>query len=189
MELEGQFTKLMQTNVVANIHLFNLFLPQVLKGRVKKVVTITSGMGDMDFVKDYDISESPLYAISKAAVNMVTAKFSAQYKQDGVLFLSICPGMVDVGHFETGKPHAPTAHCSALKPAQKLTSVFSIVAPEQQPGLEKMVEKFKRYSPTFTGPDLPPESIKAVLSVVENSSIENGAAGAYLSHFGTKRWV
>lgn len=52
-----------------------------------------------------------------------------------------------------------------------------------------MVEKFKKYSPTFQGPDAPPESIKAVLSVVDNSSIENGAAGAYLSHFGNKRWV
>lgn len=48
---------------------------------------------------------------------------------------------------------------------------------------------FKRFSPTFEGPDTPPESIKAVLSVINNSSIENGQAGAYLSHFGNKRWV
>lgn len=95
----------MRTNVVGNIHLFNQFMPQVLKGKVKKVVTISSGMGDMDFTKDYDISESPLYSASKAAMNMIAAKFSAQYKKDGVLFLSICPGMVDVGHFNNGKPY------------------------------------------------------------------------------------
>lgn len=80
-------------------------MPQVLKGTVKKVVTISSGMGDAEFIKDYDISESPLYSISKAAMNMVTAKFSALYKKDGVLFLSICPGMVEVGHFDKSKPH------------------------------------------------------------------------------------
>ena len=96
----------MRTNVVGNIHLFNQFMPQVLKGKVKKVVTITSGMGDMDFVKDYDISEGSLYAASKATMNMIAAKFSARYKKDGVLFLSICPGMVDVGHFDHGKPYA-----------------------------------------------------------------------------------
>lgn len=94
----------MRTNVLANIHLFNSFMPQVLKGKAKKVTTISSGMGDMDFAKDFDIWEASLYGTSKAAMNMITAKFAAQYKQDGVLFLSICPGMVDVGHFEHGKP-------------------------------------------------------------------------------------
>jgi hypothetical protein len=51
------------------------------------------------------------------------------------------------------------------------------------------MEKFQKYSPTFKGPDTPPESIKAVLSVVEKSSIEKGDGGAYLSHFGNKRWI
>jgi hypothetical protein len=51
------------------------------------------------------------------------------------------------------------------------------------------MEKFQRYSPSFTGPDTPAESIKSVLSVVERSSIENGDGGAYLSHFGNKQWV
>lgn len=95
----------MRTNVLGNIHLFNYFMPQVLKGKVKKVVFISSGMGDMDFAKDYDIHESPLYSASKSAMNMMAAKFSARYRQEGVLFLSICPGMVDVGHFDAGKPH------------------------------------------------------------------------------------
>ncbi|KAL1864862.1 hypothetical protein Daus18300_007429 [Diaporthe australafricana] len=163
-ELEKQLNMLIQTNVTGNIHLYNQFMPQILKGQVKKVVVISSGMGDMDFAREYDIHESPLYAISKAGVNMVSAKFSAQYKKDGVLFLSICPGMVDVGHYEG-------------------------VNLAEHPGVVKMVEKFARYSPTFKGPDTPPDSIKAVLSVVENSSIESGAGGAYLSHFGTKRWI
>lgn len=105
MELEEQFTTLLRTNVIGNIYLFNSFMPQVLKSKVKKVATISSGMGDMDFVKDYDISMAPLYSASKAAMNMIAAKFSAQFKKDGVLFLSICPGMVDVGHFETCKPY------------------------------------------------------------------------------------
>lgn len=113
MELDEEFTKLLRTNVIGNIHLFNSFMPQVLKSKVKKIVTISSGMGDMDFVKDYDISMAPLYSASKAAMNMIAAKFSAQYKEQGVLFLSICPGMVDVGHFGSSKPYIPTVHWSA----------------------------------------------------------------------------
>lgn len=109
MELEEQFIKVMRTNVLGNIHLFNSFMPQVLKGKVKKVITISSGMGDMDFVKDYEISMAYLYSASKSAMNMIAAKYSAQYKQDGVLFLSICPGMVDVGHFENSKPYIHSA--------------------------------------------------------------------------------
>lgn len=89
----------MDTNVLANIHLFNLFMPQILKGKNKKVVVITSGMGDMDWTNNYEIQASSLYSTSKAAMNMINAKFNVQYKKDGVLFLSICPGLVEVGHF------------------------------------------------------------------------------------------
>jgi NAD(P)-dependent dehydrogenase (short-subunit alcohol dehydrogenase family) len=93
----------MDTNVLSTIHLYNLFLPQILKGKAKKVVSISSGMGDMDWVREYDIETSALYGASKAALNMIDAKFSAQYKKDGVLFLSICPGMVEVGHYSNCK--------------------------------------------------------------------------------------
>lgn len=52
-----------------------------------------------------------------------------------------------------------------------------------------MLEKFKAYAPDFKGADSPPDSIKAVMSVVEKCSIENGDGGAYLSHFGNKQWI
>ena len=91
-----------QTNVVGNIHLFNLFLPLVLKGKMKKVVTISSGHADLDLINEFEVDTSALYAASKAAMNVIVGKFNAQYKKDGVLFLSISPGAVDVGHFNDG---------------------------------------------------------------------------------------
>lgn len=33
---------------------------------------------------------------------MIIAKYSAQYKKEGVLFLAVCPGMVEVGHYKDG---------------------------------------------------------------------------------------
>lgn len=105
-ELEDVSMKLFQTNVVGNIHLFNLFLPLVMKGAVKKVITISSGHADLDLINGFDVETSALYAASKAAMNVIVAKFNAQYKKDGVLFVSISPGAVEVGHFANGTyPH------------------------------------------------------------------------------------
>ena len=100
--LEREYLSLHKTNVIGNINLINSFMPQVLAGREKKVIAISSGLSDFDAVRKLDLDTAPLYAISKAALNMVVAKFQSQYKPDGVLFLSICPGMVDVGQYSKG---------------------------------------------------------------------------------------
>jgi NAD(P)-dependent dehydrogenase (short-subunit alcohol dehydrogenase family) len=89
--------KLLDINVIGNIHFYTAFVPLLLKGTVKKAICITSGMSDVDMVNSLAIDTGALYSISKAAMNLVTAKFNAQYKSEGVLFLGICPGMVDVG--------------------------------------------------------------------------------------------
>lgn len=41
------------------------------------------------------------YAASKAALNLLIAKFSASYADEGILFLSLCPGLVDTVEGET----------------------------------------------------------------------------------------
>lgn len=101
-ELEDVSEKSFKTNVVGNIHLFNLFLPLVKKGKVKKVIAISSGHADLDLINDLEFEVSALYAAAKAALNIVVAKFNAQYKKEGILFVSISPGVVDVGHFDNG---------------------------------------------------------------------------------------
>lgn len=95
--------KAFDINVVAVIHLYNLFMPLILKGQAKKVVAISTGMADAELVNKYEVEMAPLYAISKTALNMVVAKFNAQYKKDGVLFLGISPGVVDTGNFANGE--------------------------------------------------------------------------------------
>ncbi len=60
---------------------------------------------------------------------------------------------------------------------------------EQLEVMSGMLEKFKKYSPGFKGPDTPTDSVKAVLSVIEKCSLENGDGGKAISHFGTKKWV
>lgn len=101
-ELDAVCSQLFQTNVVGNIHLFHQFLPLVLKGKVKKVITITTGVADLDLTNDLEINVGALYAASKAATNMIVSKFNVQYKNDGVLFLGISPGLVEVGRYNDG---------------------------------------------------------------------------------------
>ena len=98
-ELDVVTMQLMETNVIGNIHLFHLFLPLVLKGKTKKVISITTGLADVDSTNLMEVEVASLYAASKAALNMVVAKFNAQYKKHGVLFLSISPGVVEVGQY------------------------------------------------------------------------------------------
>ena len=106
--LEQDFLDCFRTNVIANVHLFNLFMPLILAGRAKKVITLSSGFADLDVTREFDLDSAAPYTISKAAMNAAVAKFSAQYRKDGVLFIGICPGSVNTGHHDNGEfPRAP----------------------------------------------------------------------------------
>ncbi|KAK3374750.1 hypothetical protein B0H63DRAFT_480835 [Podospora didyma] len=163
-EITKTLRLLFETHVIANVHLFNLLMPLILHGKAKKVILISSGFADPVFTAEFDITPGSLYASTKAAANMIVAKYSAQYKKDGVLFLAVCPGMVEVGHYKDATP-------------------------EQIANVGGLVTKFKEYSTRFSGPITPEESVSAVRSVIANASIEKGNAGDFLSHFGTKTWL
>ncbi|KAK9320300.1 NAD(P)-binding protein [Lipomyces orientalis] len=163
-ELDRDLLDSFKINVVANIHLFSIFLPLIQKSTVKKVITITSGMADNEFVSGFDIAPAAPYSISKAAVNSVVAKFSAQYKQDGILFIGICPGMVETGHYDNATP-------------------------KQLAQMGGMVQKFSTYAPSFKGPISPEESVSHVLEVIYRVEIQKGYAGAFVSHYGNRQWL
>ena len=95
--LEDDINDSIKTNVIGVINTINVFLPLLKKSAIKKVATLTSGMGDLDVVNNVGVWEAAPYSISKAAVNMVVAKYNARYKDDGILFLAISPGVVDTG--------------------------------------------------------------------------------------------
>ena len=90
--------RLYQANAVANVHLFNLYMPMILKGSTKKIIAISSGHADIDLVPRYNLAVSGSYAVSKAALNMIVAKFSAEYRKHGVLVMSVSPGVADTGN-------------------------------------------------------------------------------------------
>ncbi|UNI17469.1 hypothetical protein JDV02_003810 [Purpureocillium takamizusanense] len=162
--LEKDLLQSFQINVAGNIHLFNAFLPLIRNGHAKKVVSISTGMADIDLIAGYDIAMAGPYSISKAALNAAVAKYSAQCKQEGILFMSISPGLVETGQ---------AAHATD----------------EQLEKVAVMGRKFATYAPHFTGPISPAESVASINRVIVSSSIEGGSGGSFVSHLGTRQWL
>jgi len=92
-----------KVNVIGKIHLFNLFIPLIQKGSAKKVIALGSGLADDALTVKYEIEIAGPYSISKAAMNTVIAKYSAELGKNGILFLSLSPGSVETGQYEGGK--------------------------------------------------------------------------------------
>ncbi|KAF7562911.1 hypothetical protein G7046_g1235 [Stylonectria norvegica] len=163
-ELERELVDIFKVNVVGNIHLFNLYLPLLSKSQVKKAIVISSGVADNNLTTDLVLPLGGPYAISKAAVNSAVAKFDAEHRKDGILFLAVCPGFVNTGHFDN-------------------------LTEKQQAAAASVGAAFAKYQPNFTGPATPEDSIRDVLSVIHKSSVAGGQGGQFLSHFGNKQWI
>ncbi|KAI9797714.1 MAG: hypothetical protein M1833_005375 [Piccolia ochrophora] len=163
--LEKDLLQCFNVNTVGIIKTTNALIPLLQKGKAKKVISLSTGLGDLDFTNQSEIPYSPSYSISKAALNAVVAKYNTMYKKDGILFLAISPGVVD-----TGNPgNAPPPEGNDM--GQKFGAWASVHAPD------------------FAGPISTEESVKAMLKVVENASVEKGDGGSFVSHLGNKKWL
>ncbi|PNP84185.1 hypothetical protein FNYG_02873 [Fusarium nygamai] len=162
--LEEDMLESFKINTLGNIHLFNLALPLIRKGQAKKIISISSGMADPDFITNFSITDGAPYTISKGALNIAVAKFDAQYRKEGILFMAVSPGLV----------------------ATQDTSNYT---EEQLQGVRDMVAAFKGYAPHWEGAISPEESATAVLSVIDKASIEAGNGGSFVSHYGNKQWL
>ncbi|KAJ9608849.1 hypothetical protein H2200_006620 [Cladophialophora chaetospira] len=177
-------------NAIGTINATAAFIPLIRKGTVKKVIALTSGMGDLDFTNELDMDMAVPYSMSKAALNIVMAKFAASYKAEGILFIAISPGACDSEDDGRGT-YAPVQDVDGdlsqtlypVRPWHKEAS-----APELQKRKEQGL-KFNKYQPTYTRPLNTQESVGFVLKVLNEKSIENGDSGASVSHLGTKRWL
>ncbi|RDW56539.1 hypothetical protein BP6252_14110 [Coleophoma cylindrospora] len=162
--LEADLLNCFRINVIGNIHLFNLYIPLILKGRVKKVISLSSGFADDNLTTGFAIDVAGPYTISKAAMNTAVAKYSAEYADSGVLFMSIAPGTVEVGQDKDITPH------------------------QMENGMA-LGAKFARYAPHFRGRTTPEESVKSMMSVINGASLESGHGGCFISQFGNKQWL
>lgn len=162
-KLEDELLESLKVNVIGQIHLINLFLPLILKGNAKKVIVLGTGHADDTLINKYELEMAAPYSISKAALNTTIAKYNAELGKEGVLFLSVSPGYVETGQYKD-------------------------VTEEQLQSIQAMGAKFAQYAPHFTGPITPHDSIKAMLSVIENATPQKDG-GQAISHLGNRQWL
>ncbi|KAB5547358.1 hypothetical protein GE09DRAFT_208997 [Coniochaeta sp. 2T2.1] len=151
-------------NALGNIHLFSHFVPLIQKGNLKKVVALSTGQADIDFINESGMLIQAPYSMSKIALNLAVAKYHVQYASEGILFMAISPGLVD-----TGLP--------------------SDVDPEEfMRQLPVMMNAMAKYAPNSKFPITPEESTTYVLDVIDKATIEKNG-GIMVSHLGNKRWL
>ena len=163
-KLEEDLMASFRANVVGVANTVNLFLPLIRAGNEKKIITISSGMADIDVVNRFSVPIAAPYSISKAATNALVAKYNAALgKSEGILFLSLSPGLVDTSE---GKPMSE----QAIQGAQAMGALF------------------QEYAPHFKGPITPEQSVEMCLKVIEDATVETHG-GDFVSHFGNKQWL
>ncbi|CAG8235931.1 unnamed protein product [Penicillium salamii] len=163
--LEKDLLESLEINLLAVIKTVQAFIPLIRQGKQKKVLSISTGMADLDLINATEVDFAAPYAISKGALNVTVAKYNALYKKEGILFLAVSPGYV-------------ATERNQVEPAKEDADKVAV-----------LVQKFVEYAPHFERPLAPAESVSAVLSVLEKSSIANGDGGAFISHLGNKQWL
>lgn len=81
-------------NVAGPLFAINAFLALLRKGKEKRVTYISSGVADLAETLETRLTNSVPYSVSKAAGNIIVAKFAAELQDEGFIFLSITPGAV-----------------------------------------------------------------------------------------------
>ena len=92
--LEKDLMESLEINLLGVIKTIHAFLPLIRNGKGKKVLTISTGMADIDLINATEVAFAAPYSISKGAVNVAIAKYNAIYNKEGILFLAVSPGYV-----------------------------------------------------------------------------------------------
>ncbi|OJJ96453.1 hypothetical protein ASPACDRAFT_46620 [Aspergillus aculeatus ATCC 16872] len=129
---------------------------QSITSQIKKVVAVSSGMGDIDMINEIRLSNAAPYAISKGALNVLIAKLNAAYEGEGILFMAIRPGRVDT--LEGDMPLLPAPILSRAK------------------GIEA---KFEAYVGAKVVPTRPEIAARCVLAAVDRQSLAGGLGGSF----------
>ena len=86
------FDEVMAVNVFGPMMMIEAFLPSLLEGEQKKVVTISSGLGSLTLVGG--MKAMAYYRISKAGMNMSMRGIRAELRSQGITVALLAPGRV-----------------------------------------------------------------------------------------------
>lgn len=90
-------------NLLHQVFTVNAFLPLIRQGTLKKIIYITSGIGDINVTRVCELPGFLGYTVGKASGNIMMAKYAVELKQEGIKTLSLSPGWVET---DAGKSNA-----------------------------------------------------------------------------------
>ncbi|KAJ5613924.1 short-chain dehydrogenase [Penicillium herquei] len=154
----AMFEPPLSTAIYGGLWATNAFLPLIQKGTQKKIVHITSAMGDVDLILASGISYAVAYSVAKAGLNIQVAKYAAELAPQGIKVIGLSPGWVDT--WEGEKPSAVVE------------------------GENFMLKQFQSIVPSLEGQIQPEESVSKALKVIENMDVKS--SGLMLSHNGDR---
>ena len=184
----SRFTHQFRTNVAGVAHTTNAFLPLLRAGPTKKVITLSTGLADPDFVRGAKFALNPRYAVSKGALNVLVAEYAAALAGEGFVFLAISPGLVNTAE----KPRECLSVLLSPMTGYGVTltrCTMDITATaEELEGFAKMVALFKTQAPDWDGLPLTPEtSVKLMREVIAKAGPQE--SGAFVSQYGNQKWL
>lgn len=92
--MEKDILESLEINLLGVIKTVQAFVPLLRQGNAKKVLSISTGMADLELINSTEVEFAAPYAISKGALNVAVAKYNALYKKEGILFVAVSPGYV-----------------------------------------------------------------------------------------------
>lgn len=104
--------RVLDTNTLGPMRVTEAFLANLERGRQKKVVTITSGMGS---IEDNGSGGSYAYRSSKTAVNMVVKSLSIDLAGRGIICIVMNPGWVRTDMGGPGGQLLPEQSIAAMR--------------------------------------------------------------------------
>ncbi len=90
----GDFLEVMRVNALAPLLVARALRPNLLAGRRKVLVNISSRAGSLAEGTMDDEDGDYAYRCSKAALNMATVKLAQDFRRDGIAVVSLHPGWV-----------------------------------------------------------------------------------------------
>ena len=95
-----QLREVLETNLIVPLRVMKAFIPLIEKSTVKKVICISSDFGSIAM---NDRKEYGPYNVSKAGLNMLVVQFKNEYAEDGITFIPMHPGYVNLSCLEAYK--------------------------------------------------------------------------------------
>ncbi|KAI9289831.1 NAD(P)-binding protein [Umbelopsis sp. AD052] len=123
-ELKGNF----DLNAVSGVITTNAFLPLLRKGTAKKIIFISSVIGDIQFTRTTEFTGIVSYGAGKAALNYIAQKYAVELASEGFVVLPLSPGFVDTSSTKEQKQDQPSE--DDMKKFQAVTGQWAKSQPD-----------------------------------------------------------